>query len=189
MNFAEAPTLTTSRLRLRSWRETDLAPFAALNADPAVVEFLPKPLTRDESDLMVERIQDGFAQRGFGLWAVEVVDSGAFAGLVGLGVPRFDAPFTPCVEIAWRLGPAHWGHGYATEAASAALDFGFREQGLNEIVSFTVPANLKSRAVMDRLGMQHDPAEDFDHPLLPEGHRLRRHVLYRLPAVPAEHRR
>ena len=182
MQFAAAPSLNTPRLTLRGWRESDLEPFAALNADPRVLEFLPRALSRDESDALVAHIQGVFSQHGFGWWAVEVRDSGDFAGFVGLNVPRFDAPFTPCVEIGWRLAPEHWGHGYASEGARAALDFGFGPAGLSEIVSFTVPENLRSRAVMERLGMLRDPAEDFDHPGLPDGHRLRRHVLYRLGA-------
>jgi ribosomal-protein-alanine N-acetyltransferase len=129
---------------------------------------------------VVERIRAHFAEHGFGLWAVEVAEDGALAGFVGLQVPHFEAAFTPCVEVGWRLGRAHWGRGYATEAARAALDHGFGPAGLREIVSFTVPANRRSRAVMERLGMVRDPADDFDHRSLPEGHRLRRHVLYRI---------
>jgi RimJ/RimL family protein N-acetyltransferase len=182
VEFAATPSLSTPRLILRGWRESDLEPFAALNSDPRVLEFLPRALTRDESDAFVGHIQDGFAQRGYGWWAVEAKESGEFAGFVGLNVPSFHASFTPCVEIGWRLLPDHWGHGYATEGARAALDFGFGSAGLPEIVSFTVPENVRSRAVMERIGMRRDPAEDFDHPNLPVGHRLRRHVLYRLAA-------
>ena len=140
----------------------------------------PKPLTRAESDAAVAYYREHFARHGFGLWAVEVPGVAEFIGYVGLAVPRFEAHFTPCVEVGWRLARAYWGRGYATEGARAALDIGFRQYGLDEIVSFTVPANRRSRAVMERLGMTHDPADDFDHPNLPEGHRLRRHVLYRL---------
>jgi RimJ/RimL family protein N-acetyltransferase len=174
------PVLETDRLLLRDWRDFDLAPFAALNADPQVMEHFPSLLTRDESDRYVERIRDHFARHGFGLWAVEVPGTAPFVGYVGLAVPRFEASFTPCVEIGWRLAREHWGRGYAPEAARAALHFGFERAGLDEIVSFTVPANLKSRRVMEKIGMRHDPADDFDHPSLPEGHRLRRHVLYRI---------
>ena len=173
------PTIQTPRLLLRPWRDADLAPFAAMNADPVVMEFFPRPLDRAESDAAVARIRDHFAARGFGLWAVEVPDVADFIGFVGLAVPRFEAHFTPCVEIGWRLAREHWGRGYATEAARAALGFGFEELALDEIVSFTAPANVRSRAVMERIGMTRSPEDDFDHPTLPEGHPLRRHVLYR----------
>jgi RimJ/RimL family protein N-acetyltransferase len=174
------PTIQTPRLLLRSWRDADLAPFAAMNADPVVMEFFPRPLDPAESDAAVGRIREHFAARGFGLWAVEVPGVAGFIGFVGLAVPRFEAHFTPCVEIGWRLVREHWGRGYATEAARAALGFGFEELALGEIVSFTVPANIRSRAVMERIGMTRSPADDFDHPALPEGHPVRRHVLYRL---------
>jgi RimJ/RimL family protein N-acetyltransferase len=174
-----APTLVTPRLRLRPWRDEDLPAFAAINADPRVMEFFPRPLDRAASDALAARIRDHFARRGFGLWAVEVPGAAGFIGFVGLSVPTFEAHFTPCVEIGWRLACPHWGRGYATEAARACLDFGFGPLGLGEIVSFTVPANRRSRGVMERIGMTRSPADDFDHPALPEGHPLRRHVLYR----------
>jgi len=176
------PVLKTERLILRPWRDADLAPFAALNADPEVMRYFPATLSRAESDAVAGRIRESFAARGFGNWAVEVPGVTPFAGFVGLSVPRFDASFMPCVEIGWRLARACWGKGYASEAAWAALDFGFGTLKLREIVSFTVVANLPSRRVMERLGMRHDPCGDFDHPSLPEGHWLRRHVLYRLRA-------
>ncbi len=172
-------TISTPRLLLRLWRDEDLPAFAAMNADPKVMEFFPKPLDRAESDAAAARIRDHFARRGFGLWAVEVPGVADFIGFVGLSVPTFEAHFTPCVEIGWRLACEHWGHGYATEVARAALDFGFQHLALDEIVSFTVPANLRSRRVMERIGMTYSPADDYDHPALPEGHPLRRHVLYR----------
>ncbi|MFT3769573.1 MAG: GNAT family N-acetyltransferase [Minicystis sp.] len=175
-----APEIRTQRLLLRRWLPADRAPFAVINADPRVTEHLPGPLSRAQSDALVERIEAHFEQRGFGLWAVEIEGFTPCAGFVGLSVPRFEARFTPCVEVGWRLGAEHWGHGYATEAARAAVAFGFETLGLAEIVSFTVPANLRSRRVMERIGMTRDPADDFDHPLLPEGHALRRHVLYRI---------
>ncbi len=131
---------------------------------------------------MIGRIEAGFERHGFGLWAVEVLGVAEFVGYVGLSTPGYETAFTPCVEIGWRLASAHWGKGYATEAARAALAYGFETLGLREIVSFTVPANIRSRAVMERLGMQRDPTEDFDHPLLSEGHPLRRHILFRLAA-------
>jgi RimJ/RimL family protein N-acetyltransferase len=173
------PRIRTARLHLRAWRDEDLAAFAAMNADPAVMEFFPRPLERAESDAAAARIRDHIARHGFGLWAVEGAGVADFIGFVGLTVPRFEAHFTPCVEIGWRLTREHWGRGYASEAARAALEFGFRELALDEIVSFTVPANLRSRAVMERIGMTRSPGDDFDHPALPEGHQLRRHVLYR----------
>jgi RimJ/RimL family protein N-acetyltransferase len=157
-----------------------VAPFAALNADPRVMEFFPAVLSRAETEARVARIRNQFERNGFGLWALEVPGTADFIGFAGLGIPQFEAPFTPCVEIGWRLAFEHWGHGYATEAARAALDFGFGKLQLEQIVSFTVPANVRSRRVMERLGMTHSPTEDFDHPLVAEGHPLRRHVLYRL---------
>ncbi len=170
--------LDTPRLLLRRWREADLAPFAALNADPRVMEHFPATLERTESDALVERIEAGFERRGFGLWAVELRETGGLLGFTGLSVPSFEAAFTPCVEVGWRLSADHWGRGFATEAANAAIRFGFEQLGLQEIVSFTVPANVRSRRVMEKLGMRLDA--EFEHPRLPEGHPLRRHVLYRL---------
>jgi RimJ/RimL family protein N-acetyltransferase len=181
-------SLQTERLLLRPWSPADLAPFARLNADPRVMEHFPSVESREQSDACAARIAAHFAERGFGLWAVEVPGVAAFIGFVGLSVPRFEAAFTPCVEVGWRLAAEHWGRGYATEAARAALAFGFEQLGLNEIVSFTVPANQRSRAVMERIGMTRDPADDFEHPSLPPGHPLRWHVLYRIrpaTAVPA----
>jgi RimJ/RimL family protein N-acetyltransferase len=165
------------RLLLRGWRDADLDPFAALNADPAVMEFLPGPLTREQAASMIARMQSAIDQRGWGLWAVDV--GGRCIGFTGIAFPRFEAHFTPCVEIGWRLARSAWGHGYATEAARLALDYGFEVLGLPEIVAFTAVANLRSRQVMERLGMRHRPEDDFDHPNLP-GHPLQRHVLYRL---------
>jgi RimJ/RimL family protein N-acetyltransferase len=180
------PELRTERLCLRRWRPADRAPFAALNADPQVMKHLPAQLTPEESDALAARIDAHFEQRGFGLWAVEIAGGTLFAGFIGLSVPRFEAHFTPCVEVGWRLAAEHWGRGFATEGARAALAFGFEALDLAEIVSFTVPGNRQSRRVMEKLGMSHDPRDDFEHPLLPEGHRLRRHVLYRIarPAQP-----
>ena len=174
------PTLETTRLKLRAWREHDLAAFASLNADARVMEFFLKPLDRAESDALAWRIRDHFARHGFGLWAVEARGVVDFIGFVGLSVPSFQAPFMPCVEIGWRLAHEYWGHGYATEAARAALAFGFRDLALDEIVSFTVPLNWRSRRVMENIGMKRSAVDDFDHPALPEGHPLRSHVLYRL---------
>ncbi|NJP24694.1 GNAT family N-acetyltransferase [Microbispora sp. SCL1-1] len=170
--------MRTERLVLRRWREDDKEPFAALNADPVVMEHFPATLSREDSDALAERIEAGFDEHGFGLWAVEA--DGEFIGFTGLSVPRFTAPFTPCVEIGWRLARSAWGRGYATEAARASLEDGFGRAGLTEVVSFTAVQNVRSQAVMRRLGMTHDPADDFDHPALPAGHPLRRHVLYRI---------
>ena len=178
-NDDEVPVLRAGRVVLRGWREEDLDPFAALNADPRVMEHYPAPLTRAQSDILArDRIAPQFAERGYGLWAVEVPGVAPFIGFVGLQAPNFEAHFTPCVEIGWRLDALYWGRGYATEAARAAVAFGFTEAGLDEIVSFTVPANRRSIAVMERLGMTY--TGDFEHPNLPPGDALRTHVLYRL---------
>ncbi len=177
---ADVPVLTTERLILRGWRDEDRAPYAAINADPEVTRFLSKRFTREETDAMIDRMRAGWGRRGYGLWAVERSADGALLGMTGLSFHDFEAPFTPCVEIGWRFARSAWGHGYATEAADAALRFGFEALGLDEIVSFTVVDNAASRRVMERLGMRHDPANDFGHPMFPEGHRLRPHVLYRL---------
>lgn len=172
--------LTTERLLLRRWRPSDRRPFARLNADPRVMEHFPAPLTREESDRMVQRIEAQFEQRGFGLWALEVPGVVDFAGFVGLLIPSFTAPFTPCVEIGWRLAVEHWGQGYAPEGARAVLRFAFEQAGLAEVLSFTATGNTRSRRVMEKIGMSYDAADEFDHPSLPAGHRLERHVLYRI---------
>ena len=180
--MAAEPELETARLRLRRWREDDREPFAAINADPRVMEFFLAPMTSAQSDELIERIEEGFEEHGFGLWALEVRESNELIGFTGLSVPEFEAHFTPAVEVGWRLAAPAWGQGYATEAARAALGFGFDRAGLEEAVSFTSAGNRRSRAVMERIGMSRDPEEDFDHPWIPAGHRLRRHVLYRLRA-------
>lgn len=172
--------LRTDRLYLRSWLPGDRQLFAQLNSDPRVMGFFPGLLSQQESDARADRIEEHFRQHGFGLWAIEIPGLTPFAGFLGLSIPRFDAHFTPCIEIGWRLAGAYWNRGYATEGARAALDFGFRWLQAEEIVSFTVPLNVRSRRVMEKLGMTHSPNDDFDHPLLPEGHPQRRHVLYRL---------
>lgn len=174
------PEIHTARLRLRRWLPADRAAFAAINADPRVMEHFPAPLSPGESDALADRIEAHFDRHGFGFWALEIPDVAPFAGFVGLAVPGFEAPFTPCIEIGWRLAAAHWDRGYATEAASAAVSFGFETLALDEIVAFTVPANARSRRVMERIGMAHDPAGDFDHPAVPAGHPLARHMLYRI---------
>jgi RimJ/RimL family protein N-acetyltransferase len=172
--------LRTARLVLRPWRDGDRDAYAALNADPRVMEHFPAPLSRAESDAGAARISAHFAAQGFGLWAAEVIDGAPFVGFIGLAVPSFAAHFTPCTEIGWRLAHDVWGQGYATEGATAVVRFAFGTLGLEELVAMTVPANLRSRRVMEKLGMRHDPSDDFDHPRMPDGHPLRRHVLYRL---------
>jgi RimJ/RimL family protein N-acetyltransferase len=174
------PELRTARLLLRRWREEDLEPFSRLNADPEVMRHFASSLDRSASNLFAERIETEFEERGFGLWMVEVPGQAPFIGFVGLHLQDIPAHFTPAVEVGWRLARPYWGRGYATEGARAALAFGFDRLGLAEIVAMTVPANTRSRAVMERLGMTRDAADDFDHPSLAEGHPLRRHVLYRV---------
>jgi RimJ/RimL family protein N-acetyltransferase len=173
-------TIHTPRLLLCSWTQQDLPAFAAMNVDPRVMEYLPKTLTPVESDALAMRIRGHFERHGFGLWVVEIVGGAPFIGFVGLSVPSFQTHFTPCIEVGWRLAYEYWGKGYATEGADAVLAFGFENLRLDQIVSFTVPANQRSRRVMERLGMVHSSADDFAHPNLPEDHPLRQHVLYRL---------
>lgn len=174
--------LTTDRLLLRRWHESDRAPFAALNADPEVMRYFPSTRTRAESDTMVDRLDAAIEADGFGLWAVERRDSGAFVGFVELSRPSFDPALVGQVEIGWRLAREAWGQGVATEAAREVVRFAFDPAGadLPALVSFTTATNEPSRRVMRRLGMTHDPADDFEHPALPPGHALRPHVLYRL---------
>jgi ribosomal-protein-alanine N-acetyltransferase len=173
-------TIETDRIILRRWKSKDRVPFAELNSDPVVMEHFLKVLTPVESNVMIKRIEEHFERHGFGLWAMERKEDAAFMGFTGLAIPPFEAKFTPCVEIGWRMHQAFWGQGYVTEAAREVVKLAFGELGLRELVSFTVPANTRSRAVMERLGMTRDPRDDFDHPKIPEGHPLRRHVLYRL---------
>ncbi|NML44005.1 GNAT family N-acetyltransferase [Ramlibacter sp. G-1-2-2] len=171
--------LDTARLRLRQWREPDRAPFAAMNADPAVMEFFPALQSRAASDASIDAWQAQFQERGWSNWAVELRSTGSFIGFVGLSIPRRLLPFSPCVEVGWRLAREHWGQGFATEGARAALRVGFEQIGLDDIVSFTSVLNVRSRAVMERIGM-HDTHQDFEHPGIPEGSPLRRHCLYRI---------
>jgi RimJ/RimL family protein N-acetyltransferase len=172
--------LHTDRLLIRRWRFADRAPFARLNADPEVMRWFPAVLSTEESDALVDRISRSLERDGFGLWAVEERSSREFLGFTGLARPAFEAPFTPAIEIGWRFARDAWGKGFATEAARAVAEFSFDELGLAEIVSFTTVGNERSRAVMRRLLMTHDPDDDFYHPGLPDGHPLQRHVLYRL---------
>ena len=175
----EAIEIETPRLLLRQWREADRGPFAALNADPVVMEFFPSVQDRVASDAAIDAWRGQLASRGWSNWAVETRAGREFIGFVGLTIPRRALPFSPCVEVGWRLARAHWGQGYATEGARHALRAGFERFGLEEIVSFTTLANLRSRAVMERIGM-HDAKSEFEHPAVPEGHRLRPHCLYRI---------
>lgn len=175
----EVLELDTPRLRLRQWRAADREPFARLNADPEVMAFFPAALTRTESDALAGRCEALIAERGWGVWAVEHRAAHGFIGCVGLHVPDDALPFSPCVEILWRLVRAHWGEGFAAEAARAALHAGFDVLELPEIVAFTVPANRRSRALMERLHM-HQAADTFEHPGVAPGSPLRQHCLYRL---------
>jgi len=172
----------TQRLVLRPFRESDRDSFGRLNGDPRVMQYFPSTLTRAQSDALMDGLRGHFATRGFGPWALELPQTDGCIGAAGLAVPSFESHFMPCVEIAWRLAPEHWGHGYAQEAARAALHTAFVHLELTQVVSFTAIENQRSRRVMQQLGMRRDPSEDFDHPNLPQGHPLRRHVLYRLDA-------
>ena len=174
--------METERLLLRQWRHADREPFAAMNADPVVMRHFPAPMTRAQSDAFADRIEAAIAERGWGLWAVEVRATGEFAGFVGLQPVRDTLPFHPAVEIGWRLAAAQHGHGYATEAARRVVDHAFGPLALAELVSFTTEGNRASRRVMEKIGMVRDPAGDFDHPGVPADWAGRRHVLYRLAA-------
>ncbi len=171
--------LQTERLHLRTWRAEDVEPFAAMNADPRVMEHFPSTQSRETSAAAVARWQGRIAERGWGLWAAELRGTGDFIGFIGLKAAPPNLPCAPCVEVGWRLAAAHWGHGYATEGAKASVGFGFERLGLDEIVSFTAVGNRRSRAVMERIGMTcGDPT--FDHPAVPVGSPVREHCLYRL---------
>jgi len=178
-------SIETSRLLLRRWRPEDREPFYRINSDLRVMEHFPGTLSRSETDQLLVGIEAHFARHGFGPFAAELRETGQFIGFIGISIPAFDAPFMPAVEIGWRLDPAFWNRGLATEGARAVLRYAFDVLELKEVVSFTVPANFASRRVMEKLGMTRDPADDFDHPRLPAGHRLRRHVLYRLSNIGA----
>jgi 3-dehydroquinate dehydratase/shikimate dehydrogenase len=173
-------SIKTKRLLLRPWKESDLLPFRTLNADERVMEFFPKTLTADESDAIAIRMQDLIEKNGYGFFAVSLLDTEEFIGFIGLNEVSFQAPFTPAVEIGWRLDFKHWGKGYATEGALAVLEFGFKTLDLDEIVSFTTMNNIRSQRVMEKIGMHHDVSDDFNHPKLPFDHPLSSHVLYRL---------
>lgn len=171
--------IETEHLDLRAWQESDTEPFIEMNSNEEVMRYFVKPYSKEESEAMLTRIKDHFTQHGYGFFAVEHRDSEQFMGFVGLNNVHYETPFTPCVEIGWRLLPQFWGKGYATEAASALLDFGFQYLKLKEIVAFTTESNLASRKVMEKIGMTRDLDGDFDHPLVPKDHPLIRHVLYR----------
>jgi len=177
------PQLRTERLLLRRWRAADLRPCAAMNADPAVMEHFPAPLTGPECAALIERVEGCFEEHGYGLWAVEMPAQAPFVGFVGLLPVDDDLPFAPGVEIGWRLARGFWGRGIATEAAAAAIDFGFESLGLPALVSFTAASNLRSRRVMERLGMPRHADEDFLHPDLGPEHPLAPHVIHRLGAA------
>ena len=178
--MAVVPTIETPRLRLRDWRDSDVEAWVAMNADPRVTEFFGRTYTRELSESAARRIREELARNGFGWWAVELHDGAPFIGVIALQAVPFEAPFTPVHEIGWRFAPEHWGCGYATEGARAALDYAFNELKWPEVVAFTAASNVRSQRVMERLGMTHDPRDDFDHPKLDAGHPLRRHVLYRI---------
>ena len=175
----------TERLILRRWRDSDREPRAAMTADPEVMEFYPRTLDRAASDANIDFLDGNLERFGYGFWALEMQATGQFIGCAGIQDVPFEASFTPAVEIGWQLTRDAWGHGYATEAARGVLAHAFGTLGLSEIVAFAVKTNYRSRAVMERLGMTHNPADDFDRPSIPEGNPHRRHVLYRLKAAEA----
>ena len=180
-----APRIETPRLLLRHWRQEDREPFAQMNSDSEVMKYFPRVLDRGQSDLFAELIQVGLEERNHGLWAVELRNDGSlapspFIGFVGLSAPTWNASFTPCIEIGWRLNRPFWGHGFATEAAKHVLRYGFQVLKLDEVLSFTSLLNLRSMAVMERLGMTRDIGEDFDHPKIETSNELCRHALYRI---------
>jgi RimJ/RimL family protein N-acetyltransferase len=171
--------IETNRLILPRWKSSDAEPFISLNADPRVMEFFPATLSRAESEAMISRIEEKIRQQGLGFWAAELKETKSFIGFIGLNVPSYPLPFSPCVEIGWRLAFDYWGKGYAQEGARAALALGFGKLRLREIVSFTTLDNIRSRRVMEAVGMKYDAHGDFDHPRVPKDHPLRKHVLYR----------
>ena len=178
--MSDCPELRTERLLLRRWRESDRAPFAEMNADAAVMEFIGAPMSRARSDAHFDSLVARFAEQGFGFWALEAPGVAPLVGFAGLNVPRFGAPFMPAVEVGWRLARPYWGRGYATEAGRAALEFAFGVLGIDEVVAFTSQLNVRSQRVMERLGMTRDLEGDFEHPLVEAGSPLRPHVLYRI---------
>jgi len=170
--------IATPRLGLREWLPTDILPFIAMGKDPEVMRYFPSLLSEEQTLQMIDRIQTGFSKNGYGLYAVEEKSSGTFIGFTGFSIPRFESFFTPCVEIGWRYQKEAWGKGYATEAAKACLQYGFETLGFTEVVSFTSVLNTPSEQVMQRAGMT--KKAEFDHPNIPSGHQLCRHVLYHI---------
>lgn len=183
--FAAPIELRTPRVLLRQWKDSDSDAWAAMNADPQVRRYFPAVLSRTEAQAEADRIRSAIAQRGWGMWALEVPGVHSFAGFVGLNVPGFEAPWMPAVEIGWRLACAAWHKGYATEGAAAALNFAFTHLELPQVVAMSVPANAPSHNVMERLGMLRDPGADFDHPRVPIDSPLKRHILHRIFPVPS----
>ncbi len=175
-----APTLETKRLILRPWKDEDLKDFALLNKDPKVMEFFPSLLSSEESNALAQRIRKELLKKNYGMWAVEIPQQAKFIGCVGLHYQDFNTTFAPCIEIGWRISSKYWGQGYATEGAKAALDYGFKTLNLKEIVAFTPEKHLKSRKVMQRLEMKHDPKENFICPKIPKEHQFQPFVLYRI---------
>jgi len=178
--MSNAPTIETARLLLRPWRDADVDAWSAMNADPRVMEFFPSAYSREESEEVATRLRKRLDDAGRGWWIVEMKDGGAFAGTIALQSVPFDAHFTPALEVGWRLPFAAWGKGIATEGGGAAIAFAFEQLGYDELVSMTARLNVRSQRVMERLGMTHDPRDDFEHPRIDPGHRLRPHVLYRI---------
>jgi len=178
--MAEVPTIETPRLILRDWRDADVDEWVRMNADPRVTEFFPHVYTRARSESSAATIREQLARNGYGWWVVEIRGSAPFAGVIALQAVPFQAPFTPANEIGWRFAFEHWGKGYATEGARAALGFAFEKLDWHEVLAFTAASNIRSQRVMRRLGMTRDPRDDFDHPKIEADHRLRRHVLYRI---------
>ena len=175
-----ASRLQSERLILRAWQDRDRAPYFELASDPVVMQHLTLLATREASDAWIDRHRGQLAEHGFAYWAVELRATSRLVGAVGLSRVNYDAHFTPAIGVGWRLAQPYWGHGYASEAAHTALEHGFEELGLEEIVAVTIPANIRSQQVMRRLGMTYSPADDFDHPRLPEGHPRRRCMLCRM---------
>jgi len=169
----------TERIQLRQWKFDDRVPFSVMSSDPKVMKFFPSTLNKSESDAIIDICESHISERGWGVWAAELLATREFIGFVGLHISHADLPLSPCVEILWRLTPSHWGQGYATEAATAALKVGFEQLDIKEIVSFAVPGNYRSRAVMERLNMI-DTGETFEHPEIPEHSHLREHSLYKI---------
>jgi RimJ/RimL family protein N-acetyltransferase len=178
--YAYMIIIETPRLLLREWKPEDLESFVSINQDPRVMEFMPHLLTVKESQEFIDQIIAHFRQHGFGKFACVLKETNEFIGYVGFTVSTFETAFTPCIEISWRIGSQYWGHGYATEAARAVLDRAVSQWGLKEVVALSVPDNVRSRRVMEKLGMTHDPRENFAHPKLPKDHPLSIHVLYRI---------